>query len=316
MSPLVETSLFIFGLIALGYLSGATGYLKIETGEALSEFAVRVALPLLLFRTTAGADFHGAVPWAFWGVYFSTIIVVWTAGHLVTTRVFGRDSKAGVVGGVSSAFSNIVLLGIPFILGVFGQEGFEQLSLLISVHLPTMLMASIILFALFSREPGEPMHPMRMLGDFLKKVTRNPLIVGIFLGFLWRFTGLPVSGLFGRFVDALAGIAAPLALFAMGLGLKRFGIQGNVRPALALSGLKLMLMPAVALLFAWIVGLPPLAAQIAVAAAALPSGVNSYLIAAQFGTGQALASNQMTIATALAAVTTTFWLAVAHAVFA
>ena len=48
---------------------------------------------------------------------------------------------------------------------------------------------------------------------------------------------------------------------------------------------------------------------------ALPSGVNSYLIAMQFGTGQALASNQMTIATACAVVSTAFWLAVAQAVF-
>ena len=74
-------------------------------------------------------------------------------------------------------------------------------------------------------------------------------------------------------------------------------------------------MPAVALGMAWLLGLPPLPAKVAVAAAALPSGVNSYLIATQFGTGQALASNQMTIATAFAVVSTAFWLAIGQAVF-
>ena len=315
MSPLIETVLFIFGLVALGYVAGATGYLKVETGEALSEFAVSVALPLLLFRTMIGADFHGSAPWGLWGVYFSAVVVAWTAGHLVTTRVFGRDAKAGVVGGVSSAFSNLVLLGIPFMLGVFGQTGFEELSLLISVHLPTMLMASIILFELFSRDSGQPMHPVRIARDFIRKVCTNPLIVGIACGLLWRLTGVQMPSLAMQFVDALAEIAAPLALFAMGLGLKRFGVSGNVRPALALSALKLGLMPAAALGLAWAFGLPPLTAKIAVAAAALPSGVNSYLIATQFGTGQALASNQITIATALAAVTTAFWLTLAEAVF-
>ncbi len=315
MSPLLETILFIFGLIAFGYLAGATGYLKTSTGEALSEFAVGVALPLLLFRTIVGADFHGSAPWAFWGVYFSAVAVAWTAGHLVTTRIFRRDAMAGVVGGVSSAFSNIVLLGIPFTLGVFGQAGFEQLSLLISVHLPTMLMASQILFDHFKRRGGEPMHPFHIMRDFLYKTLRNPLIVGIFGGFLWRVSGLPLAGLPLRFVDALAAIAAPLALFSMGLGLRKFGISGNIRPALALSALKLGLMPAVALAMAWLVGLPPLAAQVAVAAAALPSGVNSYLIAIQFGAGEALASNQMVIATALAVVTTIFWITLAQMVF-
>jgi malonate transporter len=315
MSPLVETVLFIFGLVALGYVAGATGYLKVQTGDALSEFAVGVALPLLLFRTMVTADFHGSAPWAMWGVYFSAVIVAWTTGHLLTTRVFGRDSKAGVVGGVSSAFSNIVLLGIPFMLGVFGQQGFEQLSLLISVHLPTMLMASIILFQFVSRRDGEPMHPLIIVRDFLRRFFTNPLILGIFLGLLWRLAGIEMPVLAMRFVDALAGIAAPLALFAMGLGLKKFGISGNVRPAIVLSMVKLVLMPAAALALAWLFGLPPLTAKIAVAAAALPSGVNSYLIAVQFGTGQALASNQMTIATALAAVTMTAWMAVVQMVF-
>ncbi|SUU89551.1 hypothetical protein EDC40_103504 [Aminobacter aminovorans] len=315
MSPLVETVLFVFGLVALGYLAGATGYLRSQTGDALSEFAIGVALPLLLFRTMIGADFHGSAPWSLWAAYFIAVTVAWTAGHLVTTRMFGRDGQAGVVGGVSSAFSNLVLLGIPFMLGVFGQEGFEILSLLVSVHLPTMMMASIILFEMFGPRRNEPMHPVVIIRDFLRKILTNPLIVGILAGLAWRATGVPLPDLATRFVDALANIAGPVALFAMGLGLKKFGISGNIKPALALSVLKLMLMPAVALLFAWLFGLPPLSAKVAVAAASLPSGVNSYLIATQFGTGQALASNQMTIATACAVVTTAFWLTIATMVF-
>ena len=62
-------------------------------------------------------------------------------------------------------------------------------------------------------------------------------------------------------------------------------------------------------------GLPPLTAKVAVATAALPAGINTYLIAVQFGTGQGLASNQMTITTACAVVTTAFWLSVAEMVF-
>ncbi|RWC34027.1 MAG: AEC family transporter [Mesorhizobium sp.] len=314
MSPLIETVLFVFGLVALGYLAGLTGYLKAEAGEAIAEFAVGVAMPLLLFRTMVNADFHGAAPWSFWGAYFTAAAVTWAAGHLVITRVFGRDARAGVVGGVSSAFSNLVLLGIPFVLGTFGPSGFEVLSLLISVHLPTMIMASIILFEIFGRG-DEHVHPLRIIRRFLYKMLSNPLIVGILAGWVWRITGLPLPGLAVRLVDALANIAGPVALFAMGLGLCRFGISGNVRPALALSALKLLLMPAVALGLVWLFGLPPLSAKVAVVAAALPSGVNSYLIASQFNTGQALASNQMTIATACAVVTTAFWLTVVVHVF-
>jgi len=208
-----------------------------------------------------------------------------------------------------------VLLGAPFILGIFGASGFEVLSLLVSVHLPIMMMASIVLFEMFGRGSGETVHPLRVVKSFLRRLFINPLIIGILAGLGWRFNGTPLPDLIERLVDTLADTAGPVALFAMGLSLRRFGISGNIRPALALSGLKLFLMPALVLVFVWLLGLPPLTAKVAVMVAAMPSGVNSYLIAVQFNTGQALASNQMTIATASAAVTTAFWLTIVLHVF-
>ena len=315
MSPVIETILFVFGLAALGYLAGLTGYLKAEVGDALTEFAVGVALPLLLFRTMAEADFQGSAPWALWTAYFAAAAVAWLAGHLVTTRIFGRDSQAGVVGGVATAYSNLVLLGIPFMLGVFGQEGFEVLSLLIAIHMPVMTMTSIILFDVFGHRKTGTIRAGEILRAFVRRVLPNPLMIGILAGVIWRVTGFELPPLVGRLVDSMADIAGPLALFAMGLGLGKFSISGNVLPAAVLSLLKLFLMPAVALGAALLLGLPPMTAKVVVAAAALPSGVNSYLLAVQFGTGQGLASNQMTIATACAVVTTAFWLTVVHNVF-
>ena len=315
MSPVVETILFVFGLVALGYLAGLSGYLKAEVGDALTEFAVGVALPLLLFRTMVGADFHGSAPWALWTAYFSAAAAVWLVGHLAMTRIFKRDPQIGVVGGFSSAYSNLVLLGIPFMLGVYGQEGFEILSLLIAVHMPAMTMVSIILFDVFGHRKSGSITAGEIFRAFLRRVLPNSLMIGILAGVMWRATGIDLPPLVVRLIDSLADVAGPLALFAMGLGLRKFSISGNILPAAILSLLKLFLMPAVALGAALLLDLPPMTAKVAVAAASLPAGVNSYLLAVQFGTGQGLASSQMTIATACAAVTTAFWLTVAHAVF-
>ena len=104
MSPLVETLLFVFGLVALGYLSGATGYLRIETGDALSKFAIAVALSLLLFRTVIGDDFNGSVPRALWAAYFIAVAAAWTTEHLVMMHILGLDGQSSVLGGVPSAF--------------------------------------------------------------------------------------------------------------------------------------------------------------------------------------------------------------------
>ncbi len=315
MSPVLETIFFVFGLVALGYLAGLTGYLKVEVGDALTVFATGVALPLLLFRTIVGADFRGTAPWALWTAYFVAAATTWTVAHLVMTKVFGREPQEGVVGGFSTAYSNLVLLGIPFMLGAYGAEGFETLSLLIAVHMPVMTMASIVLFDLFGHRKNGKISAAEIFRAFGRRVLPNPLMVGILAGVIWRLTGLGLPHLVQRWVDSLADIAGTLALFAMGLGLFKFSVKGHGLPALVLAMLKLFLMPGLALGAALLLGLPPMTAKVVVVAAALPSGVNSYLLAVQLGTGQGLASSQMTIAMAISAATTAFWLAVVGILF-
>ena len=59
----------VFGLIGLGLFADAARLLKPTTGDALSDFVFTVALPLLIFRTIATADFSGGTPWMLWLAY-------------------------------------------------------------------------------------------------------------------------------------------------------------------------------------------------------------------------------------------------------
>ena len=312
---MMETVLFVFGLVALGYLAGWAGVLRPQVGDALADFAISVAVPALLFRTMIEMDFAGSAPWAMWLAYFAAVPVAWLGGHLAATRLFGRDAAVGVVAGIAASFSNVLLLGLPFMQGVYGRPGVEVLSLLLAVHLPIMMAASIVMFEWARRGEGRAASPLTVLRDFLRNLFSNPLIIGILAGLAWRAAGFAMPALGSRFVDAFAGIAGTVALFSMGLGLRKFGISGNVKPALVLAVLKLVVLPAIVLVTVLVAGLPPLAAKVMVAAASMPTGVNPYLIASRFGTGQVLASNTMTVSTILAVLTTGFWLAVAQSVF-
>lgn len=281
---MLETIAFVFGLVGLGYAVGWAGLLRPQVGDALADFAIVVALPALLFRTMIGIDLEGTAPWALWLAYFSAIPAVWLCAHVTITRVFGRP-------------------------------GVEILSLLLAVHLPVMMATSVVLFEWVRRRQGEASAPGKVVRDFAANLFSNPLVVGILAGVLWRVAELPMPSLGARFIDSFAGIAGTVALFSMGLGLRKFGISGNVKPALALSAMKLLLLPALVLATSYLAGLPPLVAQVMVVAAAMPTGVNPYLIAMRFGSGQVLASNTTTISTAFAVLTTGFWLAVAQRVF-
>jgi predicted permease len=315
MSALVLTIAYIFGLIALGYLSGLTGLLKAETGSALTDFVMTIALPALLFRTMVTADFGAVAPWSLWGAYFAAAAMSWLIGQAITAYVFGRDRRASIIGGVTSAFSNLVLLGLPFVLSAFGHDGVSVLSLVVAVHLPTMLAVSVVLFALAPQEGSERVDAMREFRSFVRTLATNPLVVGILLGLLWRVGGLAMPPFGTRIVDTFASIAGPLALFSVGLGMRRFGLSGNLAPAAVLSTVKLGLMPLLVLGISLLLHLPPLTAKVAVVSAAMPTGVNPYLFAMRFGTGQALSSNVVVIGTLASALTLAGWLAVVTALF-
>jgi predicted permease len=314
MNQIVEIVLPVFGLIAVGYAAAWSGVLRRETGEALSDFVFIIAIPVLVFRTLATAVFDGASPWGLWVAYFAVFAVMWVLGSATIRRVFGRDARAGVVAGISTAYGNTVLVGIPLALAAYGNAGAVVMALIIAIHLPVMMTSSAILIGRAERRDGvtsdEPglQAIARNLG---LNLLRNPLIAALVLGALWHLLGVPLDGLPGIMVDRVADVASTLALVAMGMSLRNYGIRGHIQAGLLLAALKLLLMPALVLVTArYLVPMPPVWAKVAVIAAACPTGVNAYVVAARFRTGEALASNAITISTALAVITMTLWLTV------
>ncbi len=94
------------------------------------------------------------------------------------------------------------------------------------------------------------------------------------------------------------------------MGLASYGIARNVSQALVITVFKLVVMPAIVLATGWAIGLAPLAVGAATLAAACPTGVNPFLIAGRFGTGEAIASNAIAISTAAGFVSTAIWLVI------
>jgi predicted permease len=307
----------IFGLIGLGYVAARTGLLSSDVGEKLADFVFTLAIPLLIFNTLARADFYGVSPWRIWAAYFVPFAIVWAVSYLMVRRVFGRDGRAGIVGGGAAAYSNAVLIGVPLMQAALGEQGTVVLIVIVLIHLPIFMVVSVILneWALAADGAGTGAasrgESWRRLGISL---ATNPILIGIALGILWRATGLAIPRVAAAVIDPLAHSAGPIALFASGMTLVNYGMARQIRPAFAISALKLVLMPALVLAVGWAIGLPPIGVAAITLTAACPTGVNAPLIAIRLGTGQALASNVLLISTAGGVLTVALWLIVVRAI--
>ena len=134
MPETVEIVLSIFGLIGIGYAAVRFGIVRPAVADHLAEFVFVIAVPVLLFRTLATADFSGTSPWRLWGVYFVVMAATWILADRLSRRLFGFNARRGLVAGISATYSNLVLIGIPLVDRALGEEGMIVVLLLVSIH--------------------------------------------------------------------------------------------------------------------------------------------------------------------------------------
>lgn len=299
----------IFLLILLGWGLVRTNFLKDHIGDALGEFVFKVAVPILLFKTISSADFHGVSPFRLWAAYFAGVAITWSTGHIIATRFFGRDARAGVLAGVSSAFANNVFIGLPLVSRIVGPDGVVALSILLAIHLPLMMVTGTVLMENADRTVSG--HASRSFPLLLQQIAfnllRNPLVIGLAAGLAVHFVGLPLPHVIDTVLEQIAGIAAPAALISLGMALNKYGISGNIGLASVISGLKLFLLPACVWGASHLLGLSPDQTAAMVLTSAVPTGINAWLIANRFGVGHGLTASTITITTVVGVATVSFW---------
>lgn len=313
MTDIANIVLSIFGLIGIGFGTARAGLLGKDVGKGLADFVFTIAIPVLLFKTLASADFGVVAPWSIWAAYFAGAAITWTLSHVTIRWMFKRDARAGLVAGLSGSYANTVLIGIPLVQTAFGEAGMVSLLIIVAVHLPVMMLASLVMFEWALRADGMESGAVdrgAIWRRFVNNMARNPLVIALIAGVVWRLADLPLTGLPAILTEALSRAAGPVALFSVGMGLAGYGIARNVRQALVITVFKLVVMPAIVLAAGWAIGLAPVAVAAATLAAACPTGVNPFLIAGRFGTGEAIASNVIAISTAAGFVSVGIWLAI------
>lgn len=291
----------IFAVIALGWSAVRLRLVSQETGNGVAEFVFVIALPLMLFRALATAQLPSSPPWTFWLSYYLGLAVIWIVIARIARHAFGRGGQEAGIIGFTAGQSNMVLMGVPLVLRVLGDEASIPLFLLIAVNLPITLSVATLLIE--SSTPGTSKG-----WGILHKLATNPILIGIAAGVLFRQTGLalpdPILGTL-KFIGDAAG---PCALFAMGAALSRYGFGGDAKLLSIVVGLKLLVLPVlVYLLASKVFALAPLWTAVAVLLASSPCGVNAYLLAERYRLGQGLASGAIAVSTLFSVLTTTFW---------
>lgn len=306
----------IFATVAIGWFASRRRWLGAPGGSGdparvLSNAAFYLFVPALLFRTMAHIDL-ARMPWPTLAAYFVPAIGVLLAIYARQRRTAAAHAATPATRTIAATYGNAVQLGIPIAAAVFGEAGLALHIALVSLHGLVMLTLLTVLVELdLARAAGSQAH-----WDTLRSTVRNalihPVVLPVVAGLCWNLAGWPLPAVADQTLAMLAAAVVPVCLVLIGVSLESWGLRGQLRGAVELGLLKLLLLPAVVLLAARLAfGVTGTPLAVLAMMAALPTGSNALLFAQRYATREAEATAAIVLSTLAFALTAPLWLALA-----
>ncbi len=294
---LVNTTLPIFSIIALGLILKRRNFIDAAFIKTANQLVYKVAIPVTIFReigeTSFRANFNLA---AVFGTLTAMVLVV--LGSILTSRLAKISDNRRATFLHSSFHGNIAYMAFAVAFYSLGESHFARMAILSGfVILGQNLLAVWILSvygSLNSKGEGN--------GSLFKSMVSNPIIISVVLGIGFSLTGLDMPVTVRKGLDILSGMAFPMALLLIGASLS-FGAFRVMKKELAgIAFFKLMALPLLGYLFMVLFQVPEALVLPGLILLAAPPATITYVMAMEMGGHPELAATSISIVTLLSAL--------------
>ncbi|WP_420363652.1 AEC family transporter [Curtobacterium aetherium] len=278
-------------VIAVGYGVGRAGLLGPHAQFVMSRLAFFVLMPCLLFHTIATADVRTLFS-PMLAVSAITALSVAAGTALVFGLVLRRPLTTTTVGALAASYSNANNIGLPVAVYVLGQAT----AVVPVIMLQLVVMAPIALTVLDAATASGRGWRRRVLGP-----VSNPLIIASLLGLVCSVTGVTLPDPVLEPFVLVGGAAVPVVLLSFGMSLHGAAPLRDAATrvdVLLASGIKLLVMPAVAFVLArYAFGLDAEHVFVLTVLGGLPAAQNVFNYAQRYGAAVPVARDVVLLTT-------------------
>lgn len=292
----------LFSVIFIGFAFGKLGGIDQAGVRTLVAFVFSLAMPALIFRLMANTDIGGIDEWPVVAAYFTAQLPVFIGGLMVGGWLLRQSMAEMTIQAFGSSFSNGVVLGLPLVLSLYGEQAGVPALLIIMLDIAMFGVITLLLEIASLRErPEASPRTSIMLRDLALSVGSNPLILASILGIGFGASALALPAPVDKTLAFLGQAGPPAGLFALGATLGQQRIAGKVKPVAAMMLMKLLIHPLLAsLVVIYLFDLDTVAASVALLFAACPVGANVYIFAAQYDAAMETSATAILLSTAIA----------------
>lgn len=253
----------VFFYFGLGLLVRRCGVAEKSHGDFLLRFVFFVTLPLLILVSVPNITFRtekALLPF----INIAINLVCLSAAFLWTkVKKFDRRTTGTIL--VNSSIVNNSFM-FPFILAVYGQDGFADAILF---DFGNALMMATVVYGLAFNFGGEQHSRWTML----IRIMKSPLVWSLLLSVLLAVSGLRIPEAAVSVISPLGQMTGPLILIALGIFMSLK--LANLPLALGIASIRLGLGLLVGILLASLLGLEGTTYAVIVLCCAGPIGFNA-----------------------------------------
>lgn len=301
----LETTLPVFAMVFMGLGLRRLGWIDAAFINTASALVFRATLPTLVFLSIVRADLDTALNPALLGFF---VVATLTSFVLCWGWALRRVPEADRGVYVQGAFrGNCGIVGLALAASLYGDYGLSAGGLLLGVVIVSYNALSVIVLTTY--QPGQAASWRRILGD----IARNPLILAVLIALPFAWSGLRLPRWLMTSGDYFASLTLPLALMCIGGTLSLRALRTDHKLALGASGIKMVILPALCTLTAWLAGFDGPELGLMFLFFASPTAAASFVMVKAMQGNDRLAANIVALTTLMASVTVTAGLFVLRA---
>ena len=253
-------------IISIGVIAGLTLPLERQTLAQLTLYVLAPALILdSLFHTTVSFDNAVGLLLGFAITSLAIYLIVWGLSAILNLSSSLQTSLVA-----TSLFPNNGNMGLPLIAFALGETGLD-------LAIIYMLASSILMFGF-----GPAILKGGGVSSGLSLTFKLPLFWAMLAGVGLRFLLDELPFNFDEGIELLGKASIPVALIILGMQLATTRFDIGIYEAVA-AIMRLLVAPSIAFLVGTILGLEGIGLQVLVLQSAMPTAVNTFVIATEFG---------------------------------
>ncbi|MGI9274166.1 MAG: AEC family transporter [Endozoicomonas sp.] len=296
---ILETLLFTAGvtlpvcvMLVAGLILKKTGFIDDHFITVSSRLVFNFGLPAVIFFSLSNLGRDTDIDYRLILFALLSILFSFMASWLLSLKTVSSWRDRGVfIQGASRG--NLAIIGLALVDNMYGDAGLAMMSVLIAFTVPLLNVLSVTVLSYYSKDSGSHFSLWQLLVD----IVRNPLIIAVFCGAAFGFSGFELPGVVDSVGRYFAQITLPLALLGIGGTLSLDALMKTSRASFWAALNKTVVLPLLFIPVAWLMGFGEMELGVLFLMVSCPTAAASFVMTQSFGLNAKLAANIIVLTT-------------------